>query len=542
MSDRLLLPVKVAGITFKNPFFVASGPTTRTVSQLLAIEKAGWAAASIKLCIDPAPYISRYPRYALFPAYDALGFTAEKRLRYDEALTLIEEGKKSVRDLILMANITYSGDRGLDGWVDMALGFEAVGADIIELNMCCPNMSFNVQTTAGDKDAIDQKTGASLGTEADIVAAVVLAIKPKLGIPLFVKLTPEGGNIGNVAKAAYLAGADAVGGTANRLGMPPIDIENPGKSSFHLQDEVGMVCLSGAWIKPLAQRDTFEMRKICGPEMPILATGGIRNAQDALEMAMCGGDLIGICTETLVRGYSFIGDIISETQTWLNNHGHTSLRDVRDKLVPEIKTAVEMTLYRGYAQPVTPEMIGACMAACPKSVEIQAVLKRISENDWKRAAELAAGSELCGQCNAPCETVCIRRRADGAVSIRDILLCLRGKAEETGLQIPCRPDGKPDKRKFAKPSEILANRTPHGLGMPESPVTGENVRQAALRCLRCGCGEGCGVCAELCCEFAVSLDDTNQVSVDETRCVACGMCYHRCPNRNIRMVSTGEKL
>ena len=377
MSDTLILPVEVAGITFKNPFFVASGPTTRTVPQLMAIEKAGWAAASIKLCIDPAPYISRYPRYALFPAHNALGFTAEKRLRYEEALALIEEGKKSVRDLILMANITYSGDRGLDGWVDMALGFEAVGADIIELNMCCPNMSFNVQTTAGDKDAIEQKTGASLGTEADIVAAVVRAIKPKLRIPLFVKLTPEGGNIGNVAKAAYLAGADAVGGTANRLGMPPIDIENPGKSTFHLQDEMGMACLSGAWIKPLAQRDTFEMRKICGPDMPILATGGVRNAQDALEMAMCGGDLIGICTETLIRGYHFIGEVISETKTWLNNHGYTSLRGVRDRIVPEIKTAVEMTLYRGYAQPVKPDKIAPCKAACPKSVEIQAALKQL---------------------------------------------------------------------------------------------------------------------------------------------------------------------
>ena len=542
MSDRWLLPVKVAGITFKNPFYVASGPTTRTVHQLIAIEKAGWAAASIKLCIDPAPYINRYPRYALFPKYDALGFTAEKRLRYDEALALIEEGKKSTRDLILMANITYSGDRGLDGWADMALGFESAGADIIELNMCCPNMSFNVQTTAGDKDAIEQKTGASLGTEADAVSAVVRAVKAKIKIPLFVKLTPEGGNIGNVARAVYLAGADAVGGTANRLGMPPIDIENPGKSIFHLQDEVGMACMCGAWLKPLAQRDTFEMRKICGPEMPITATGGIRTAQDALEMAMCGADLFGICTETLLRGYNFIGDVITDTKDWLNNHRYADIRDVRDRLVPQIKTAVEMTLYRGYARVVKPDLIAPCMAACPKSVEIQAVLKRIAENNWEQAAELAAGGEHCEQCNAPCETVCVRRRADSAVSIRDVLLFLRDKAGKTGLQIPCRPDGKPEKRNIAKPLEVLASRMPQGLGVPKSPVTSENVHQAALRCLRCGCGEGCGICAELCCEFAVSFDDANQITVDENRCVACGMCFNRCPNKNIHMVNTGEKL
>jgi len=60
LSD-IRIPVTVGGITFKNPFYVASGPTTRTVQQLKRIEETGWAAASIKLSIDPAPYINRKP-------------------------------------------------------------------------------------------------------------------------------------------------------------------------------------------------------------------------------------------------------------------------------------------------------------------------------------------------------------------------------------------------------------------------------------------------------------------------------------------------
>ena len=60
------IPVTIGGVTFKNPFFVASGPTTKSVRQLIEIERTGWAAASIKLSIDPAPYINRKPRYSLF--------------------------------------------------------------------------------------------------------------------------------------------------------------------------------------------------------------------------------------------------------------------------------------------------------------------------------------------------------------------------------------------------------------------------------------------------------------------------------------------
>ena len=87
------IPVTVGGVTFKNPFYVASGPTTKSVRQLVEIERTGWAAASIKLSIDPAPYINRKPRYGIFEDRQALAFTAEKRLTFAEGLELIREAK-----------------------------------------------------------------------------------------------------------------------------------------------------------------------------------------------------------------------------------------------------------------------------------------------------------------------------------------------------------------------------------------------------------------------------------------------------------------
>ena len=129
MKKELYLPVEVGGVRFKNPFYVASGPTTKSVKQLKRIEETGWAAASIKLTIDPAPYINRVPRYAIFNDRNALCFTAEKRLKFQEGLKLIDDAKKVLKELILFANITYAGDKGVDGWVNMARKFEEVGAD-----------------------------------------------------------------------------------------------------------------------------------------------------------------------------------------------------------------------------------------------------------------------------------------------------------------------------------------------------------------------------------------------------------------------------
>lgn len=95
MIDKFYLPINIQGIEFKNPFFVASGPTTKSLRQLQEIEKTGWAAASIKLTMDPAPYINRMPRYGLFHDRKALAFTAEKRLNMEEGLRLMDAGKKS---------------------------------------------------------------------------------------------------------------------------------------------------------------------------------------------------------------------------------------------------------------------------------------------------------------------------------------------------------------------------------------------------------------------------------------------------------------
>ena len=60
------IPVVIGNLKFKNPFYVASGPTTKTVRQLVQIEATGWAAASIKLTIDPEPYVNHKPRYGYF--------------------------------------------------------------------------------------------------------------------------------------------------------------------------------------------------------------------------------------------------------------------------------------------------------------------------------------------------------------------------------------------------------------------------------------------------------------------------------------------
>ena len=440
--SEILIPVTVGGVTFKNPFYVASGPTTKTVRQLLRIEEAGWAAASIKLSIDPAPYINRKPRYDLFEDRNALAFTTEKRLNFKEGLTLISEAKKKLHDLILFANITYAGDDGVDGWVNMAKEFKKAGADIIELNMCCPNMSFNVCLTTAGAECTAKQTGASLGQQEDAVAEIVRAIKKEVSIPLFVKLTPEGGRIAQIAKTLYAAGADAVSSTGNRMGIPLLDIEHPEKAIYHLQEEVSMSCHSGAWLKPLAQRDTYEMRKLCGDEVKIAATGGITNWRDAVEMILCGGDLLGICAETLISGYDFLRPMLEGLNSYMQKHGYKTVEDFRGLIVPQMKTAQDVTLYGGYAKITQPKLSGPCKAACPYHVPAQAYVQSVGRGDFRTAYDIITEKGLlqgaCAYvCPNPCEDACVRGAYGSPIRIREMkrYVLEKGKNENWRTEI-----------------------------------------------------------------------------------------------------------
>lgn len=437
IAGELNIPVTLGGVTLKNPFYVASGPTTKSVRQLKRIEETGWAAASIKLSIDPAPYINRRPRYGLFEDRNALAFTAEKRLTFEQGLTLVREAKKVLRQLKLMANITYAGDDGVPGWVNMAVEFEKAGADFIELNMCCPNMSYNLETTSGGSACAPKRTGASMGQQADVSSEIVSAIKAAVKIPVIAKLTPEGGQIARVAKALFEAGADAVGGTGNRLGIPKIDLDDPGRAFFRLQKEISMGCYSGGWLKPLAQRDVYEIRKVCGEDCVVTAAGGVADWKDAVEMILCGGSLIGVCAQTLISGYDIVRPMIKGLKDYMDAHGYESLEAMRSLIVPQVKTAAEVTIFDGYARIVSPNLAAPCKSACPAHVPAQAYVQAVAKGDFRVAYDLIAGTnavqEVCALvCEHPCEDACVRGDVDAPIRIREIKRFVLDYAKEQG--------------------------------------------------------------------------------------------------------------
>jgi dihydroorotate dehydrogenase/Pyruvate/2-oxoacid:ferredoxin oxidoreductase delta subunit len=355
MSNSVDLSVRLGDITFKNPFIVGAGPTVKTVDQIKAAEDSGWAGVSFKLAIDPFPYINWPPRYRWLRREKIHIFTAETRLKTGQSLKLLEEARKATSEIVLIPTITYDG-KDREGWVRMARLFEDAGAHAIELNMCCPNMSFNVQATG---KRIEEATGASLGSDLVALPKVVGLITEAIRVPVIVKLTPEGGLIAQAAEASLRAGAAAVGSTANRLGIPDIDIRDPMGTIYRLQENITLGCISGPWLRPLGMRDTYEMRFHLGEKPFIIGAGGVRDLQSAVQQIMVGADAVWVCTETMLRGFDWLPKLLEQMKSYMAEMGYRRIGDFRDLLLRNIKTSQELTVHNGYAE-VDLEKCNAC--------------------------------------------------------------------------------------------------------------------------------------------------------------------------------------
>jgi Pyruvate/2-oxoacid:ferredoxin oxidoreductase delta subunit len=227
---------------------------------------------------------------------------------------------------------------------------------------------------------------------------VIAETKKVTNLPIIAKITPEGGRIAEVSRVAYETGAAAVCSVANRLGVPPIDIWNYKKPIYNLQGQNSMACLSGPWIKPLALRDVFEIRKLVGAAPHINGTGGVASIEDAIQMMMCGADSIGVCTQTMIAGFGFLEKWMKELREYMQKMGFSKPRDFRDVLLREFKSAAELSVWAGYAQ-VDPKKCSKC-GLCAEIGHCNAILLTDA------AAEITP--DLCHGCST-CIDICPKK-------------------------------------------------------------------------------------------------------------------------------------
>ena len=143
----------------------------------------------------------------------------------------------------------------------------------VELNVSCPNVT---------------EGGIEFGKDARLCAEVTRAVRATTRLPVWVKMSPEAGDIAAVARACEEAGADAITAINTIRGMS-IDVE---QRKLRLQNRTGG--FSGPALRPIALRIVWEIAGAVS--IPVIAIGGISTTRDAIEFMFAGATAIQVGT------------------------------------------------------------------------------------------------------------------------------------------------------------------------------------------------------------------------------------------------------
>ena len=268
------------GVKFPNPFCLSSSPVGNCYEMCAKAYDTGWGGVVFKT-------IGFFIANEVSPRFDHLvkedtGFIGFKNMEQiaehplEENLAALRRLKEDYPDKVLIASIMGENEQQ---WEELARLVQEAGADMIECNFSCPQMTSHAM-------------GSDVGQSPELVEKYCRAVKRGSTLPMLAKMTPNIGDMCEVALAAKRGGADGIAAINTvksitnidlnqKIGMPIVN----GKSSIS--------GYSGKAVKPIALRFIQQMRThpahgqcdLRGAAWPVVGRGrglcGLAAAQSA---------------------------------------------------------------------------------------------------------------------------------------------------------------------------------------------------------------------------------------------------------------------
>jgi len=306
--------VDLGGLALATPVMVASGcaGTGRELTALIDTRRVGaLVTRSITLHPrrgDPTPRIAESPAGITWttgmqnPGIE--GFIEEELPRYARAGTTV---------IVSIAGTTLEEYVRL---TSLLQGRQEISA--IEVRLSEPD---------------DELGRPVLGAHLDRAAEIVGAVARMSMIPVFAKLPASTPDVVELAHGVVRAGAHGL----TLLDPPPA----MGVDATTMRPTLGPVAgwLSGPALKPLTIRAVFEVARAM-PETPIVAVGGVRSGEDAVEMLLAGAWAVQVGTAALIDPSAPI-EIARGVSEYLKEKRFASPADLRGRL--RLPTAFDAT-------------------------------------------------------------------------------------------------------------------------------------------------------------------------------------------------------
>jgi len=379
--------IDYCGLKLKNPFIIASGPITNTIEKLRLADKYGASGVSTKLSFFERPFKGSV-RYYSEPEFGGI-VSSDSRMEFKELQRLVERAKKET-DLIIFCNITHKSN-DINGWVQMGRGLEEAGADALELNFNCPNITLQEKQI---HDSDEKNYGALLGQSKKACQNIIRSLKENISIPVIPKLTYRVADISQMAVNCQQAGADGVILASGYPSLPPVDIYNRGRllNKYHSGLSIGSLGGSRANLMHSFANVALVYKKT---NLPIIGGGGIRTWEDGVQMMMWGATLITACWLVMFKGFEIVEIFLKKMEKFLDEQGYNSYEDLVGISVPFLMSGSQIKVEPNHAE-VDQELCQKCLKClrighCEAITQINGCVQ--------------VDSKKCTGCTV-CETIC----------------------------------------------------------------------------------------------------------------------------------------
>jgi dihydroorotate dehydrogenase (NAD+) catalytic subunit len=298
------LAVNVGGLALRNPVMPASGTFAEGLDKVIDFNRLGaFVTKTVTRELragNPLPRVVERPGSLI----NAIGIPSKGVPHF------IEHVIPQYADYEPPLVVSISAPTA-EGFASLAAELTLPGVAAIEANISCPNI---------------EEDGKAFAMRAESTEKVTRELRAATRLPLWVKLTPNTGDMPEVARAAEAAGADAVV-VANTILSMAIDLKTFRPCLGNI-----MGGLSGPAIKPIVLRQVFQCAKAV--RIPIIGCGGISTAADAIEYMLAGASAVQVGTATFLQPAAMI-NIIDGIEMFCVQHEIRSVADLVGGVVIE---------------------------------------------------------------------------------------------------------------------------------------------------------------------------------------------------------------
>ena len=327
------LTVDFLGLRLRNPLALTEGPLTGSADR---IRRAAEHSIGIMFtkgirpqpATSPNPFIAKTGRRSLMNAdWSDIGF--EQWLEHLEALR--------ERDFVLVASIAKNYVTPQVA-ADMAEEIAKRRPDAISLVDYDPD---------------------------DLIRAVKLA-RPRVKLPLMIKLCPFMPRLEEVLKELVAAGINAVAAMDSIGPVLAVDVET-GLPSMGSEDGSGY--LSGEAIKPVTVKYVYEISRFV--DLPVLGVGGVSKAEDVVEMTMVGATVVGMVAKPLLQGLQVFDRVEEQLRKHLADRDVADINSLRGLTHRRVAEAAMRYNDRAVIAPEECTNCGLCVRVCFKQAPFE---------------------------------------------------------------------------------------------------------------------------------------------------------------------------